>query len=107
MIGLRAKPANIPRAEGIDASRAMIRTAKFNQNKTQELLDALYSYRREYDEKRKIFKDQPYHDWASNGADSFRYMSVGWEDYGPTGRAKINPKRTYNVKRAVGCRTRR
>ncbi len=92
---------NIPRAEGIDAARAMIRICKFNKGKVEMLLDALMSYKREWDDKRKQFKDTPYHDWASNGADSFRYMSVGWQDYGPSGRPKINPKRHFKVKRAV------
>ena len=33
----------------------------------------LNAYRREYDDKRHCFKPGPLHDWASDGADSFRY----------------------------------
>ena len=29
------------------------------------------------DEKLQEFKDKPVHDWASDPADAFRYMSVG------------------------------
>jgi len=92
---------NIPRAEGIDAARAMLRSCKFNKGKVEPLIDSLMSYRREWDEKRKQFKDQPAHDWTSHGADAFRYLAVGWQDYGPAGRQKINPKRHFKVKRAV------
>jgi hypothetical protein len=35
------------------------------------------SYRRVWDDKRKVFQSQPLHDWASNGADAFRYLAVG------------------------------
>lgn len=40
-------------------------------------LDALRQYRREYDEKRKCFKDAPLHDWTSDFADALRYLVRG------------------------------
>lgn len=90
----------LPVQDGIDATRALIRVARFNEPKVGRLLDGLYSYRREYDDKANIFKDKPLHDWASHPADAMRYLSVGWEDYGSGHR--IIPSAQHNVIRAVG-----
>jgi phage terminase large subunit len=35
------------------------------------------NYRREWDDKRKKFRDEPRHDWASHPSDAFRYLAVG------------------------------
>jgi phage terminase large subunit len=34
------------------------------------------NYRREYAEKLGQFKPTPLHDWASHGADAFRYLAM-------------------------------
>jgi hypothetical protein len=39
-------------------------------------LKALKSYKREFDEEKKAFRDKPLHDWASNYADAYRYLSL-------------------------------
>jgi hypothetical protein len=43
---------------------------------TDDGLKALESYRKEWDEKKATYRDHPYHDWASNGADAFRTGAV-------------------------------
>lgn len=89
-------------ADGIDATRAMIRVARFNKPKVEGALVGLASYRREYDEKTKLFRDNPLHDWASHPADAMRYLSVGWQDFGPsTGGNKSSPSQRFKVKRAL------
>jgi len=45
--------------------------------KVNQGVECLRNYRREYDEKRNIFYDKPWHDWSSHGADSARYFAVG------------------------------
>jgi len=90
--------AKLPVQDGIDATRAMIRVAKFNEPNVGRLLDGLYSYRREYDERLQMFKDKPYHDWASHPADAMRYLSVGWH----TSAARIIGSANFGVKRAIG-----
>lgn len=86
--------------DGINAMRSMLRTMKFNKSKVGELLDCLYSYRRDYDEKTKMFKDKPKHDWACHGADACRYLSVGWDEVGSSmERGKLVIQR-FKVKRA-------
>ena len=90
--------AKIPVQDGIDATRSIIRTARFNEPKVGRLLDGLYSYRREYDDRLQMFRDKPLHDWASHPADAMRYLSVGWSDY--IGGIKVSSAQ-YAVKSAV------
>jgi hypothetical protein len=40
-------------------------------------LDAIRQYRREYDQKRQCFRDNPLHDWTSDYADALRYLARG------------------------------
>jgi hypothetical protein len=63
--------------DGIDAARSFIARCWFDRKKTEQGRNALTNYRKTWDDKRKVFSNSPYHDWASNGADSFRYLSVG------------------------------
>ncbi len=92
--------AKLPVQDGIDATRAMIRVAKFNEPKVGRLLDGLYSYRREYDERMQMFKDKPHHDWASHPSDAMRYLSVGWH----SSAARIIGSGGFGVKRAIGAK---
>ena len=40
----------------------------------------LRQYRQEFDEKRKVFRDHPRHDFTSHAADAFRYLAIGMEN---------------------------
>lgn len=62
---------------GIDTARSFLARCRFDRVKCQRGLDAMTSYHKEYDEKKKQFRSYPCHDWASNGADAFRYLAVG------------------------------
>lgn len=62
--------------DGIDAARALSRRCYFDTKKTERGRLALVSYHWTWDEKRKVFTSTPYHDWSSNGSDSFRYLGV-------------------------------
>lgn len=66
-----------PVEDGIAATRKLLARSVFDQTRCARGIDALRSYRREKDEKREAFVNVPYHDWASNGADSFRMAAVG------------------------------
>jgi len=73
----------IPRmkiADGINAARMMIPKCYFDRDKCAEGLEMLRQYRQEWDEKKKLFRDQPRHDFTSHAADAFRYLSVGLEN---------------------------
>ena len=45
--------------------------------KTERGRNALVSYHYRWDENRRAFSDEPYHDWSSNAADAFEYLAVG------------------------------
>jgi phage terminase large subunit len=63
--------------DGIDAVRNLFSKCWFDAVKCKDGLNALKNYRKQYDEKRKTYLNQPYHDWSSNGADAFRTLATG------------------------------
>lgn len=63
--------------DGIEAARLFLARCWFDREKTERGRLALASYRKVWDEKRRVFQSHPYHDWASNGADAYRYLAVG------------------------------
>lgn len=69
--------------DGIAAVRATLPICYFNtvNPSVKEGVTALKMYQREYDEKRSVFKQKPLHDWSSNPADGFRYLSLGANPY--------------------------
>lgn len=62
--------------EGIEQVRQILPKVWFDADKCERGIDALRNYRREWDEKRKVFKNSPLHDWASHPADAFRYGAM-------------------------------
>lgn len=71
---------NIPRQDGINCVRSILNKCWFDKDKCQKGLMALKNYKKSFDQKKNCFKNEPLHDWASNGADAFRYFAVGWDD---------------------------
>ena len=55
----------------------------FDESKCREGLEALRQYRADYDEKKRVFRDEPRHDWTSHTADAFRYMAMAWRELRP------------------------
>ena len=54
--------------------------AYFDKERCAEGLECLRQYRYEWDDEKKVFRTIPLHDWASDGADSFRYLCMAWRD---------------------------
>lgn len=69
---------------GIDTARRILARCWFDETKCALLLDALSAYRQEWDDKRQDWRQKPLHDWASHGADAFRYMAITVRDEQPT-----------------------
>jgi phage terminase large subunit len=69
--------------DGINAARISIASCWFDAYKCHDGLEALRAYRADYDDKRKAFTDRPRHDWASHGADAFRYLGLAWRQMQP------------------------
>lgn len=61
----------------IAAVQATLPICRFNEARTMEGLDRLALYRREYDEKKGVFREQPLHDWTSHAADAFGTLVMG------------------------------
>ena len=71
--------------DGINAVRRIIGRCWFNADKCNRGIEALKQYRTDWDEKGKVFKDHPKHDWTSHGADAMRYLALGLaEEDGPS-----------------------
>jgi len=63
--------------KGIHAVRQILPVCYFDETKCAVGISALESYHREWDDKHKMFKDVPCHDWASHPADAFRSLALG------------------------------
>jgi phage terminase large subunit len=74
--------------DGINAARMAWPRCWFDEEKTRRGLECLQNYRRELNAKLGEFKPQPVHDWASHGADAFRYLAVSIDKTGPRQQMK-------------------
>ena len=83
--------------DGIQAVRRLLPRCWFNVPKVQNGLNCLRNYRRDYDEKRKIFYERPLHDWSSHGSDSFRYLALGLDEGHSTWSKPINKAPSWIV----------
>ena len=63
--------------DGIEATRSLIPLCWFDAEKCQRGIEALRQYRKEWDDKNKVFKDHALHDWTSHPADAFRIFVMG------------------------------
>lgn len=67
---------NVPIEDGIHAARMLFPRCWFDATRCERGLEALQHYRRDYNSRLNEFKPTPVHDWASHGADAFRYLAV-------------------------------
>lgn len=83
----------LSKQEGIEAARVILPRCWFAKTATKQGRQCLKQYRKEYDEKNKCFKEDPVHDWASHGADAFRYLALSADR--TTAQATINYDELY------------
>lgn len=57
---------------GISATRAMLNTISIDAEKCEQGIDALSTYRYEWDTEKMVLSLKPVHDWASHGSDALR-----------------------------------
>ena len=74
------------RAEGIDAVRRLLPRVRFDAEKCADGIACLQNYRRKKNARTGEFSDEPEHDWASHGADAFRYLAMGLRQTGKVNR---------------------
>lgn len=77
--------------DGINAARMAWPRCWFDETKTARGLECLQNYRREINDKLGEPRATPVHDWASHGADAFRYLAVSIDKTGA--RPKLEPLR--------------
>jgi len=86
-------------ADGIHAGREVIKIATFHKSlladsdertqRVQHGINGLKNYRREWDDARKTFVDNPYKDWAEHIGSSWRYLGLAWRN---ELKPKVQPK---------------
>jgi len=96
--GMGINPRVLPASaidDGIQAVRLLLPRCRFDWARCRRGLDALRQYRREYDSRLKAFRARPLHDWASHGADAFRYLALGLPDAPAKPKPIVYPKGAY------------
>jgi len=76
-VGNFALVPNLGVEDGIQAGNATLPRCYFDRS-CEDGIEHLKSYRRTYDETKKIFSSTPVHDEHSHAADAFRYLSLTW-----------------------------
>jgi phage terminase large subunit len=66
--------------DGINAAKLMLPRAVFNATSCESGIEALRQYVQEWDERSRVFKKSPKHDWASHAADALRYLAMAWRE---------------------------
>ena len=62
--------------DGIEAARSVLPRCWFDEKNCGQLVEHLKSYRKQWDETNKVYRNRPVHDQHSHAADAFRYFSV-------------------------------
>lgn len=73
--------------DGINAVREIFSICQFDEGPTSEGMKCLRNYRKEWDEAKGCWKSVPLHNWASHGADGFRYMAMVYKKAPPVQEA--------------------
>ncbi len=86
--------------DGILKARLMFPHVYIDREKCSQGIDALRNYRKVWDENLLLYRDEPLHDWASHGADAFRYLSlvedqmfndVSYQTQSSSGKINLDP----------------
>ena len=70
------KVAKLSVDDGINYSRKALEICVFDKVKCERGITCLENYRKQWNDKLGCYRDNPLHDWASDGADAFRYLAV-------------------------------
>ena len=69
-------PNKVSINDGIQEVRKLFPRMRFDVDTCSQLIRCLENYKKDYDDIKKVFRDQPRHDWASHWADNIRYFWV-------------------------------
>lgn len=79
---------------GIEAVRNMLGQCYFDKVRCKNFIEALETYRSEWDEEKQVLSNRPLHDWTSDYCDAMRTCAVG---YTPTVTLDMAEKRYRNT----------
>lgn len=82
---------NLSKQDGIQATRKMLERTYISEKLSTKGLECVRNYKREWDEERQMFKNEPEHDWTSHAADALRIMGVSYQHV--PGRRGVEVKR--------------
>lgn len=74
---------NESRQTGIQATRVMLKHAQIDEERCADGIDAVRQYQREWDEDRKVFSNNPLHNWCSHPADALRTLAMAFQQERP------------------------
>lgn len=81
-------PRVFEKGDAIEAARRFLNLCWIDESKCARLVQCLDNYRREWDENRGVWRNQPHHDWASHGADCVMTGAMGYEPERAPGRER-------------------
>jgi phage terminase large subunit len=93
MMALNLKPKLVPMhkvMDGINALRVLFPRIYWDRERCRDGLEALRQYRSEFDDKARVFRDNPKHDWTSHAADAARYLGMAYREIKPS---PVEPKK--------------
>lgn len=62
--------------DGIEAIRTKLHRCWFDKEKCKRGIGALKGYKKEWNDKLMVYKDNPVHDWTSHGTDAFQTLAL-------------------------------
>jgi len=80
--GIRMKATTRPaiKANGIQAVRKIFHRLWIDEDRCEDGINCLAEYQYEWDDKLKVFKKDPLHNWASHGFDGLQSLALGWSE---------------------------
>lgn len=82
----------LSKQDQIQAARMVFPACWFDMTNCEDGLETLRSYRRVWDDQKKVFQQKPLHDWASHGTDAFLAAAVAMRDEDATPKAPDKPR---------------
>ena len=77
-LGVRVKMVKrLDIQDGIEAVRNILARCWIDKEKCHRLIEALKSYRKDYDPLADVYMNKPVHDWSSHASDAMRTLAVG------------------------------
>jgi phage terminase large subunit len=87
-----------PLDQGIEVVRGKFPRVWIDNKKCEYLLKCLENYRKAYDDRNRVYKHRPVHDWSSHACDAFRMMCIAVQNHFdmPQGPTDAEVERMYD-----------